>query len=89
MVEVVFAAAAILGFSVLAFRHDRLRAQTILQRAWLEAHLAKALGDKRHMVRIPAESLAKVFKLKTRTLPDPSNWNRKPGQPFHPKRRKP
>jgi hypothetical protein len=83
MLEIVFrvaAAAAILGLAVLAYRYDRLRGRNEIQRYFLEAHLVKALRDRRHMVRIPAAVLKAAFQLHTRALPDPAQWNAKPGQ---------
>ena len=74
------AAVTILALAIVAYKYDRLRGRTEIQKIFLEAHLVKALRDGRHIVRIPAAVLKAGFQLSTRVHQDPSNWNSKPGR---------
>ena len=64
---------------VMWVRENRLRAYLMRLSTYLEAHMAKALADRTHMVRIPAAHLAAVLGSKVRHLPDPRQFNRKSG----------
>lgn len=83
MFEIFFrtgAAVAILGLAIVAYRYDRLRGRGEIQRYFLEAHMQKALRDRRHLVKFHAAALKAAFQLKTRALPDPDLYNGKPGR---------
>jgi hypothetical protein len=66
---------------VLFIRQDRLNAQRINQRTWLEAYLAKATADRRDQVRIPAADLKKAFALDGRALAAVATGAKSPGHP--------
>ena len=83
-------AALLLVLAVLALLYDRLRARESNRRFVMSAFMEKALADRTHMVRIPAEQVKKLFRLENRALPNPAQFNEKPGaHPAVRRKRKP
>ncbi len=65
---------------VMWVREQRLRTYLTRLSTVLEGYMAKALRDRTHMVRIPAETMRVLLASKVRALPNPRQWNRKPGR---------